>query len=67
MNRNDIMYEEKRLVVFYEAYRQAMADFCKATGFEIDLHQTIKSIEADAEYRESVVKQLNEIDEKYNY
>ena len=67
MNRNDVMYEEKKLVVFYEAYRQAIADFCKATGFEMNLYQTIKPIETDAEYRESVVKQLDEIDEKYNY
>lgn len=65
-NRGEIMYYEAKLIAFYEAYRQAIADFVEATGFRIELEQSVCSTEADAKYRDFIVGELTKIDEKYN-
>lgn len=56
----------ENLVSTYEAYRKAMVEFTKATGWKMKLDQTISSYEEDAQARDEVVKRLNEIDKKYN-
>lgn len=65
-DRSEIMYYEAKLIAFYEAYRQAIADFVEATGFRIELEQSICSTEADAKYRDFIVSELTKIDDKYN-
>ena len=66
INRNDVMYEEKKILAFYEAYRQSIEDFTKATGLCIELEQTVKFTEDNKEYGQFIVNKLTEIDEKYN-
>lgn len=56
----------ENLISTYEAYRKAMVDFTKATGWKMQFDQVIISDEVDENAREEIVKRLQEIDKKYN-
>ena len=54
------------LVNAYYNYREVMYKFCKETGFNMDVTQTIASYEEDAAFRDKIVERLVMIDGYYN-
>lgn len=57
---------KEKFVKAYEEYQKAVKELLKETGWNFKLNQTITTKPEDEKEREELVKQLKEIESKYN-